>query len=153
MAEHFSLHESDRLLDNLIDVDAGELRLGISGELANPRYNLARPFGVADDPSHAGDRLFRLRYFASKPTQAGFAVGSDGAERLTDLMGNRRTHRTEHCHARNVGDLRLRLLQCLMFELQRLIEVLQFEDGGLQVVPCAPEGVGRRPRGSAEPSA
>src|SRR5260370_29819274 len=121
MAKHFSLHMSDRLLDDFIDVEPGDLWIGVFGELADPAYDVTSPFGVPYYALHAGDRLFRLRHFASKPAQACLTIGSDGAKRLTDLMRNRGAHRPEGCHAGNMSNLRLRLLQGLMFELQRLI--------------------------------
>jgi hypothetical protein len=70
MVERLLLYESDRLIDDRIDVKRDYLRICPPGEIANAPHDFARPIGFFGNVIHAGARLAYFRNFAGQPAQA-----------------------------------------------------------------------------------
>src|ERR1700674_5602726 len=49
MAQHFSLHQGDDVVNDIVDVERGLLWIGLLGERAQAPDHLARPIAVPDD--------------------------------------------------------------------------------------------------------
>src|SRR5688500_13900638 len=64
---------------------------------------------VSDDLCGRLARFFKV--LSREPAQTSVCVVDDGVERLIDLMGDRGSHLPQSCHARNMGQLHLRVVQ------------------------------------------
>ena len=98
-------------LDQVIQVEQAPLRPGLADQRADPLNDLARALAVGD---HVPDRRLHFvkpRNIAIEPAQAGLAMGHDRGQRLVDLVRDGCGDRTQGGHARDMGNLRLRLVQ------------------------------------------
>ena len=98
-------------LNGLVNVEAHLLGIGFLYERSNARDHLACPIAIADNAAHGVARFIEVWGRRGKPAQRGIGVCDDGGERLVDFMRNRRGHLAQSCHARNVGELHLCMVQ------------------------------------------
>jgi len=117
MADQLTLHQRDGLPHDVIDVERHLLKAGLVRERPDAPDHLACPIAVVDNPFHRAARCVQVGSFAAEPAQTGLGVGDDGGERLVDFMGDRGGQLTQGCHARDMRQLHLCLVQrflCLL---------------------------------------
>ena len=88
MLAHLALDHGDNLVNDVVDVQPGFLRVGFLRERAHPPDHLARPVRIPDHALHGDSCLIQVRGLACKSSQAGITVGDDGGERLVDLVSD-----------------------------------------------------------------
>src|SRR5215510_1373203 len=112
---YFAAYQSDDFMYRVVDIKPVLPRWRFLDQRANPGDNFAGSMTVCNDQR---GRLTRfLQVMSGKPAQASAGVVDHGGERLIDFMSNRRSHLSQRCHSRNMGQLRLRLLQRLFRSL------------------------------------
>ena len=98
-------------LDQVIEVEQALLGPGLADQRADPLNDFARALAVAD---HVPDRRLHFvkpRDIAIEPAQAGLAMRHDRGKRLIDLVRDGGGNRTQAGDTRDMGNLRLRLMQ------------------------------------------
>jgi len=111
MSEHLMLHQDDGLLNDVVDVERRLHRIGLFRQRAQALDHLARPFAIFDDASRGAARLDKIGSFAVKPSYTCRGVGDESREGLVHLVSDRGAELAQGCHARNMREFRLRLLQ------------------------------------------
>src|SRR5215510_14285863 len=88
---------------------------GTLGESANASDDVAGALAVGDHPQ--GGLPGFLQVLGGEPAHAGTGVIDQGAERLIDFVRDRRAQLAQRRHPCHVGQLRLRVVQCLFSPL------------------------------------
>src|SRR5206468_10220732 len=117
---HFAARQGDDFTYRFVDVEPVLPRGNFLDESANPGDDFAGSMAVCDDTRGRLPRFFQL--LRVKPTQAGTGVIDHCGERLVDFMGDGGSQLAQSCHPRDVGQLRLCMVQRIFgsFALDKL---------------------------------
>src|SRR6266850_2502754 len=99
-------------MDRFVDVETVFPRRRLLGKRSNPGDDFAGSISVCSDQHGRLTGFLQLR--SGKPAQAGICVIDHRAERLINLMTDRRRHLTQSRHPRHMRQLRSRFKQGLL---------------------------------------
>jgi hypothetical protein len=97
--------------NDIPQVQGSPLDRRFSGQLPDPRNDVAGALGIVDYLSQRLTDIVKARVAIRQEADAGIGIIDNGGEGLIDLMGDRRGHFTHGGHPTDVRKVSLRLAQ------------------------------------------